>query len=220
MLILRIALLAASVLGVGYKSGKRILADRVQQEKSNAIEEAAIIARERLDHQVANYVQRNLRLLMINTLIKVIIVASLFILYELRIITVSIFTLSVSLILGIFLLRDIIKSWPQAVYILTSLRNHGWNPKRAISRTIAASVFDEALREIIKATSKTKTKVILSLAGTSQHDISLDIAQAVAKIAEETSYQQIKPRILIGLLRAFTITPFYSLTIFFIFKMI
>ena len=218
--IIRIALLAASVLGAGVTAGRRLLADNVEKQKATIIEEASALAREKLDLEVRRIVRTGLQSLLVNTLVKFILVASAFIIYELGWISAQQFVLSASIMLGLFLIRDAVRLWPSAKLIVSQLHENGWRPKEAISQYVSASVFEQALEEVSEQTGKGSTRLYLQIAGKSPSQVSVEIAAAIANIAHETSYQQIRPRVAMAMLRAFVIIALYSAILFVIFNLV
>lgn len=197
-----------------------MLAENVEKQKASTIEEASAIAREKLEREVSAIVRTSLHSLLTNTLVKIILIAVLFILYEIGWITSSSFAIAAGVFLGLFMIRDIIRGWPVTVNIFNQLRTHGWHPKEALAHYVSASVFDQALNEVSEATAKPKTKMLLQLAGTSQREVSIEIAAAVANIAHETSFEQIRPRIIMAAIRAVTIISLYSAIVFLIFRLV
>lgn len=197
-----------------------MLAENVEKQKTDAIEQAIAISREKLDREVKTIVRSNLEQLLKNALIKFILIALIFIAYEFGWIAAEQFAIMAGVMLGLFLVRDLIKIWPTASFIFAHLREHGWHPREAISHYVSATVFDQALTEIAEETAKPKTKFWLKLAGTSHQEVTLEIATAVAVIAHDTGYEQIKPRIIIAGVRAATIMALYSGILFVIFQLV
>ncbi len=212
--------MAASVLGAGFKTGKKLLVQSVEEQKSSAIEQARLLAHETLDREVDEFVQKSLRHLLKHTLIKIIAFASLFVIYELGWISSRYFIIGSGILIGIFLIRDIIKIAPAVKKMALHLHQNGWHPRKAVTHYVSASVFDQALQEISMQTSNTKTKIWLHLAGTTPHQLSVEIAKAVAEITSETSYEQIKPRIIMGAIKAGIIILTYSVIIYTLFRFV
>ncbi len=212
--------IAASLFGAGITAGKKALAENIEKQKISTIEAATALASEKLDREVTTMVRKGLEQLLNQTLIKFILIASLFILYQFSWLTGREFAIIASILLTLFLIRDIVKFWPTGRIMIKSLHENNWHPKQAISHYISASVFDQALLEVTKATQKPKTKIMLHLAGTSQKELSLEIAATVANIAHETSFEQIRPRLYMATLRAITIMAVYSAILFVIFRLI
>jgi hypothetical protein len=48
--------------------------------------------------------------------------------------------------LAVFMIRDLWINYPAIRLTLTELHRHGWHPKRALTETIAARVFEEVLQ--------------------------------------------------------------------------
>ncbi len=217
---MRIAVLAASLLGAGLTAGRRYLADRVETQKSTTIEQATDIAMEKLDREVSSILRRNIRQLITNLLIKFGLVAGFFLLYKGGAITAPIFAIIAAVLLVLFLVRDLWMGWPVAQLVLAELREHRWRPKTALTHYVSAAVFDQALNEIMQQTAKPRNRFLLQLAGTSHHKISVEIAEAVAEIARDTGWEKIRPRLAVGFLRAATAMALYSGIMFTIFRLV
>lgn len=178
------------------------------------------MALERLDREVEDFVARNLRQLLINVLVKFILIATAFIFFELGWISAPLFAIIAGCLLGLFLIRDIWRIAPPARAAFTHLRTNGWKPKTAITNYVSTMVFDQALQEVTLQTADRKTKTILRLAGTSHDEISLEIAQAVAHIARDVSFDKIRPRIAMAIVRAAVIMALYSAIMVLIFSLV
>lgn len=217
---MRIALIAASLLGIGVSAGRKLLAENIATRKTSAIEQASALARERLDREVASLVRTSLQHLLTNVLVKFILIASLFITHKLGWIDGRQFAMTAAILLGVFLIRDSVRLWPSTHAVVRHLHRHGWRPREAVSHYVSARVFDTALAEIAEQNTPPRTKFLLRLAGTSHDQVSLEIAAAIATIAHETGYGQIRPRIIIACTHGAAILALYSAIVFAIFRLI
>lgn len=197
-----------------------MLVERIEDQKVSAIEQATSIAMDRLDREVEAFVGRSLRHLLINVLVKFILIALAFIIFELGWISATGFAIIAGILLGIFLIRDGYRLWPAATFVFKELRAHGWRLRQAVAQYISSLMFDQALQEVALQTADRKTRILLRVAGTSHNEVSLEIAQAVAEIAQEMSYDKVRPRIIMGVIRSGVIMGLYSATIFMIFQMV
>ncbi|MEL6788979.1 MAG: hypothetical protein AAGL18_07125 [Pseudomonadota bacterium] len=217
---IRIALLAASLIGAGYSAGRKMLAEKVEAQKSSIIEEASAMALDRLDREVAALVTRNLRDLLVNVVVKLGLVGLAFAAFQAALITAPVFAALAGCLLGLFLIRDVWRLGPAVRAGVRHLRMSGWQPRKAVTNYVSGLVFDQALQEISLQSADRKTRAMLRLAGTSHNKITVEIAEAVADIASAVSFDKIKPRVIIAALRAGVILALYSTILFSIFRAI
>ncbi|MEM1191955.1 MAG: hypothetical protein AAGH42_01025 [Pseudomonadota bacterium] len=217
---IRIALLAASLIGAGYSAGRKMLAEKVEAQKSSIIEEASAMALDRLDREVAALVTRNLRDLLVNVVVKLSLVGLAFAAFQAALITAPVFAALAGCLLGLFLIRDVWRLAPAVRAGVRHLRMSGWQPRKAVTNYVSGLVFDQALQEISLQSADRKTRAMLRLAGTSHNKITVEIAEAVADIASAVSFDKIKPRVIIAALRAGVILALYSAILFSIFRAI
>ncbi|MEL6113031.1 MAG: hypothetical protein AAFR20_09510 [Pseudomonadota bacterium] len=215
---IRIALLAASLIGAGYSAGRKMLAEKVEAQKTSIIDDASAMALERLDREVDALVARNLRDLLINVVVKLVLVGAAFAAFRTGLITAPVFAALAGSLLGLFLIRDVWRLAPAVRAGLRHLRMSGWQPRKAVTNYVSGLVFDQALQEIALQSADRKTKAMLRLAGTSHDKITVEIAEAVAEIASAVSFDKIKPRVIIAALRAAVILALYSAILFSIFR--
>jgi len=126
----------------------------------------------------------------------------------------GVFTGITVFLLAAFLLRDAIVVFPTAKLSLTKLREHGWRPKKAVGETVAALVFKQVLEEAETIETGRTTRIILSLAGHKMDDVTREIAQEVADIARDTSWNDLRPFILASVGKFITLSALYSVFVF------
>ena len=115
--------------------------------------------------------------------------------------------------LALFMARDLWVNYPAIRLTLTELHRHGWHPKRALTETIAARVFEEVLAEA-KALPQSRTgAVMLMLAGEDRSRMHHEVATAVADIARETSWDDIRPFVVSAAIRIGTLALLYSASV-------
>ncbi len=209
---LRYALIAISALTTGYTVGRRAIAKEVDKRKQNAIAQAAETARRDITQNASAYLSEALREYAIITSIKAGLLASFWLAWKTAIMPANVFSIAIALLLVAFILRDAISIWPTARMALMELRAHGWQPKRALSEIIAARVFEKVMVQAEEAAGKAtwRDKLMLSLSGQKKEALSVEIAGAVAHIARQTSWEDLRPFIISAGLRAVGLAVLYS----------
>lgn len=208
---LRAALLAVSA----FTAGREMLKVEVDKRKNSAIEAAIEEARERLDSSTDEVIAKMMRSFLIGLAIKSAILAVLYGAHFAGLLTDIWFVGLATVALALYLARDIYRALPWARPALEHIRMHGWRPKKALTEFIAASVFDETLAGAEAQISENNTnKFLLFLSGNKAEDLSTEVAGAVAHVARETSWDQIKPRVYVALAQFAVVSLLYSAYVF------
>ena len=208
---LRAALLAVSA----FTAGREMLKGEIDRRKETAIEAAVAEARERLDSSTDEIIAKMMRSFLIGLAIKAGILAALYGAHMGNLITDTWFFWLATLALTAYLARDIYRALPWARPALAHIRAHGWHPKRALTEFISATVFEETLEKAEQQLSeKNSNKVWLLISGHNAEDISTEVAGAVAHVARETSWDQIKPRVYVALAQFAIMSALYSAYVF------
>lgn len=208
---LRAALIAVSA----FTAGRELLKGEIDKRKETAIEAAVQEARERLDTSTEEVIARMMRSFLIGLALKAGILATLYAAHIGNFLPDIWFFWLATIALTLYLARDIYRALPWAKPALQHVRAHGWKPKRALTEFIAASVFDETLANAEEQISeKTSNKLLLFVAGHKADELSTEVAGAVAHVARETSWDQIKPRVYVALAQFGVMSLLYSAYVF------
>lgn len=208
---LRAALIAVSA----FTAGREMLKGEVDKRKQSAIEAAIEEARARLDSSTDEMIAGMMRSFLIGLGIKAGILAALYAAHFAGLINNTWFFWLASIALTLYLARDIYRALPWARPALEHIRAHGWKPKRALTEFIAASVFDETLASAeAQISEKNSNRFLLFLSGHSAEDLSTEVAGAVAHVARETSWEQIRPRVYVALAQFGVMSALYSTYVF------
>ena len=208
---LRAALLAVSAI----TAGRELLKGEVDRRKESAIEKAIEQTRERLNASADEIIARMMRSFLIGLAIKSGILAALYGAHMLGWSNDTVFFWTATIALTMYLARDIYRALPWARPALEHIRAHGWHPKRAITEFIAAQVFDETLASAeTQLSEKSSNKWWLMLSGHNAEELSAEVAGAVAHVARETSWDQIRPRVYVALAQFAVMSLLYSVYVF------
>lgn len=208
---LRAALLAVSAI----TAGRELLKGEVDKRKQTAIEAAVEATRERLDASTDDIIARMMRSFLIGLAIKAGILAALYGAHILGWLSNAWFFWTATIALTIYLARDIYRALPWARPALEHIRMNGWHPKRALTEFIAAHVFEETLASAeAQLSEKQSNKWWLMLSGHDAEQLSTEVAGAVAEVARETSWDQIRPRVYVALAQFGVMSLLYSAYVF------
>lgn len=206
--------LIASAVGAGLAFGRRYLEKGVSSQKNQAIEAAAIVTRRRIKRHADDFLKRSFRAFAIATGIKLTLLIALWGLAHYGALERQHFVLSVSVVLGLFLIRDIWVSWPFVRLGLTELARYGWRPKLALSEVVAGHVFQQVLTEAQAAPATRTSKIMLMLAGQSREGLEQDIASSVAAIARNTTWSDLRPFLISAGIKTGALMALYSVSVF------
>jgi hypothetical protein len=159
------------------------------------------------------FVARSFRTFAIATGIKLAILCWLWGLHHFAGMPRPVFATLTVITLAIFMMRDMWVNYPAVKLTLTELHRHGWHPKRALTETIAARVFEEVLAEAGNQKQTRTGAIMLMLAGEDRSRMHHDVAKAVADIARETSWDDIRPHIISAMIRIGTLALIYSASV-------
>lgn len=208
--VLRAALLAISAVTTGVTLGRRLLKGQVDKQKRSMIEEAGQQARERMRSEAHSYVVRHLTQFSLVLLIKAALLSALVIANHFGAFTPLQHTALLFSLIGLFLLRDAIVTWPVAKFVVSELMKHGWKPRYTIGEIVAARVFDEVLAEAAEQPQSWRSDLLLALSGHKRDEVVQDIAEEVSAIARETSWETLKPYILTGTVMTLALMLLYG----------
>lgn len=210
---MRVPLMILSALGAGLVAGRKLLGKEISGRKSKAIEAAAQEARHRIRADTMMFVSRNFRRFAIATGIKLAILFWLWGLHHFAGMPQPIFATITVITLAMFMVRDLWINYPAIRLTLTELRRHGWHPRRAITETVAARVFEEVLAEAGNQKQTRTGTIMLMLAGEDRSQMHHDVAMAVADVARSTTWDDIRPFIISAVVRIGTLALIYSASV-------
>lgn len=213
---MRSLLLIASAVGAGLAFGRKYLERGVSAQKDRTIQSAAAETRRRIKRHADDFLRKSFRSFAISTGIKLLILGVLWGLAHGGVMVRPHFVWSVTGVLALFLVRDIWVTWPFVRLGMTELARHGWHPKRALGEVIAGHVFQQVLAEAQSVPSTRSSKVLLMLAGQSREGFEHDIATAVATIARDASWTDLRPFLVSAGIKTSALMLIYSASVFLI----
>lgn len=210
---MRSAFLLISALTAGLSYGRKYLSEQVDERKNSAIQDAAVDARRRIRDQADVFVRNSFYTFAKTISVKAAIIVLIWALWWGGGIDDTGLTIFMSVALSLFVIRDIFVSWPTAQMVFLELRQHGWQPRRAIGEVIAAHVFEQVLVEANALPQSQGNRFIIWLAGRDSSSLHEEIADAVASVAKDQSWSDLKPYVLTAAERIGALAGIYSLLV-------
>ncbi|WP_084418406.1 hypothetical protein [Henriciella litoralis] len=211
---LRAAFLVVSALTTGVSLGRKAITTAVNRKKKKIIHQAALDARERIRGHAEEYLRQSITTFVKSVFIKALLLIGAWLGYRLGLYSHSVFSAVIVVLIAVFLLRDAIVTFPTARLVLSKLREYSWRPRKAIGETVAALVFKQVLEEAEAIETGRTTRIILSLAGHKMDDVTREIAEEVANIARDTSWQDLRPFMLAAAGKFVTLSVLYSVFVY------
>lgn len=193
----RLLILAATaVIGSGVIMGRRTVNTKIEQRLPAEIETARAAAIAELDKRTRDVIYEKLSVFGVNLCIKAGAVAFPYWLFLEGHLTKTGLNIVVIVLIVAFMIRDVMKTLPFAIPALRLVRRHKWSLRRALTEFVAGIAFEKTYAEAMIAMETGPNRVWLALSKYSAHNVSTQVAEAVAEIARTTSYDRIKPRVI------------------------
>ncbi|OLF77668.1 hypothetical protein AWH62_03060 [Maricaulis sp. W15] len=198
MSVFRIASLVVTAVSGGVFIGRKLLADQVRKKKKALVEQAGQEVRERMTSQARDFVIDHLSRFCLVSFVKAALLLIVVALGASGLLADWLHASLVFVLLGLFIVRDIIVSWPVLRFSVRELHKNRWRPRLTLAEVVAASTFDQVLAESAQQPRLWHDDLLLALAGESRDGMVEEIAREVARIASETSWPTLKPYFLTG----------------------
>ncbi|MGB3627743.1 MAG: hypothetical protein WA989_18095 [Henriciella sp.] len=211
---LRTAFLVISALTTGVSLGRKAIDTAVERKKQSIIDQAAKDARERIRHHAELYLRNSITQFVQAVFIKTLLLVGAWIAYRTGLVPHTVLSLIVGALLLVFVIRDFIVFFPTGRMIASELHTHGWHPKRAVSETVAALVFEQVLTEAGEIKTGRVTQIMLALSGHKMDNLTQEVAGKVSAIAKETSWQDLRPFMLAAAGKFVVLSALYSTFVF------
>jgi hypothetical protein len=197
-MLLRLLIIAATAVGGSVLLGRRAVTKTIQDRLPAEIDAVRTAAIAELDKHMSDVIRERLSAFGVNLCIKAGAIAFPYWLYlESHLTKTGLNIVVVALIIG-FMVRDAVKTLPFVIPALILVRTHNWNPPRALTEFVAGVTFEKTYAEAIIAVETGPNRMWLALSNYSAHNLSTEVAEAVAEVTRATSYDRIKPRIILG----------------------
>ena len=206
----RAALTLVSALTGGVALGRQLLGKEVDKQKHKAIQAAAIEARTRIRDHAETYLSASTATFARVTAIKAVLLLALWLAHFAGLLPDRAFYALILGLLAAYMVRDILVTWPVARLALREIRNHGLRPKRALSEVVAAQVFEQVLAEAAAREDTRITRVIMRLAGANKDALSLEVAEAVADVARQNTWRDLRPFVLAWAVKFVLLSALYG----------
>lgn len=172
---------------------RKALGREVDRRADKAIEDAVVEARNEIREQAHLFFSRGFIRFFWTILVKAaafLLVASMFMMGW---VADHWSAIALAILFVIFTSYDAWRVFPSARFVLRELKKYGWRPKKILSETISAQVFETVLERAQEQEVKQSESVLLLLAGRKRDEMVEKLARAVAKVASQTSWNDIKP---------------------------
>ena len=176
---------------------RKAVGREVDKRTEKAIEEAATEARTEIRARAHKFFTTGFLRFFWTSLIKgalILIVATLFFL---ELVAHHWSAIGLGALFVVFTTYDAIRAFPTIGFLFREFRKHGWRPKKILAETISAQVFETVMDRAQKTDIKRSESIMLMIAGKKRDDIVERMAKAVAEIAADTSWDDIRP-LLVG----------------------
>ena len=195
-LLIRVGLALGAVVGAAVL-GRKAIDKTIERRMSAATEEAVRLAEEELDRSVQSVMHERIGVFLRTMAWKFLLLGLVCAGYGLGLLTPSGLRFGVvALGLG-YLAYDLTSALPKVLPALRYARSHRFSPRTMVTNAVAASAFDRAYETAARKLGEKDGKRWIALSSFNPHDLSNEIAEAVAEVARGVSYDQVKPRALL-----------------------
>lgn len=205
----RLLIIAAAAVGGGVLLGRKAITKKIKDRLPAEIEIARAAAIAELDKRTGDVIRERLSVFAVNLCLKAGAIAFPYWLFlEGHLTKPGLNIVVITLIAG-FMIRDAVKSLPFVMPALKLARMHSWNPRRALTEFVAGVAFEKTYAEAMIAVETGPNRLWLALSNYSAHNLSTEVAEAVAQVARTTSYDRVKPRVILGVTLAIVMMALY-----------
>ena len=127
---LRAALLVVSALTTGVTVGRKAISGAINKKKKSIIEQAAKDARHRIRGHAEEYLRESIATFVTTVFVKAMMLMAAWLGYRLDLYNHTIFSIAVIVLIVIFLIRDVIVTFPSARFFGGSAGGALWPPRR------------------------------------------------------------------------------------------
>ncbi|MEX6633389.1 hypothetical protein [Hyphococcus lacteus] len=208
-MIARILIMAATIGGAAIL-GRRAINRGIETQLPTEIETARAIALAEMNKEIGQVISERLFSFTLNLLIKAGLIGAVYLLYAHGHLTATGLKIVVGCLISVYLVRDAMVTLPYITPAVQMIRMHKWNPKKALIELVAGIAFERAYAEAMIATESGPHRVWIALSKYNTHNISTDVAAAVADVARTTNFIHVKARALLAAILALILIAAYS----------
>ena len=202
-------LFTAAAIGAGALAGRNAINKNIEKRLPTEIETARELAVAELDKAIAVVLRERLVMFMTGLLVKAGLIGAVFLLYTNQLLTVEGLRIVISVLIIAFIIRDLIKILPFATPAIKIVRSHKWNARKAVIEFVAGVAFEKAYAETMVAMESGPNRHWVALSKYSKHNLSTQVAEAVAGVARTTTFARAKGRIMLTTIFATTMLAVY-----------
>lgn len=210
-MITRILLVAVTAaIGGGLALSRKTINRQIEQKIPTAIETAQALAIAELDKQTKQIMVERLSAFAFSLCIKAGLIGGAYLLYDAGHLTAQGLHILIGFLIGLFLLRDALKTLPFFAPALKLIRQHSWNPRKALTEFVAGVAFERAYAESMVAVETGPSRFWMGFSNYTAHSISTEVGEAVREVARSVTYDLVKWRILISVILAALMSGAYA----------
>ncbi|MEM8771306.1 MAG: hypothetical protein AAGD92_06630 [Pseudomonadota bacterium] len=202
-------LLAAAALGAGALAGRRAINKAIENRLPAEIETARELAMIELDKTINVVLRERLFAFSLGLVTKAGLIGAAYLLYSYGFLTAVGLKVVIPFLIAVFVFRDLFNILPFAAPALKIVRRHKWNARKAIVEFVAGVAFERAYAETMVTMESGPGRHWVALSRYSKHNLSTQVAEAVADVARSTSFDRAKGRIFLSAIFAAIIFSVY-----------
>lgn len=198
---IRVVLLAVSAIGGVVALGRRLADRSIENRLDTELEAARKLAMAELDREIDAVVRHHLAAYASSLLTKAGLVGGAYLLFAAGFISSIFFKAGVSVLILCFIAYDIARASRHAPLAAKLFREYGFDGRKAIKEYVAGVAFQRVYAEARTRLGTGPAKRVIAVSSFSAHELSEDVANTVAHVAHETSYDKIRARVMLALFK-------------------
>ncbi|WP_256618230.1 hypothetical protein [Parvularcula maris] len=194
--LIRAGLVASGLVGAAVL-GRKAIDNQIKRKMSDATVEAVRLAEEELDRSVQSVMRERITQFLRTTAVKFLLLGIVVAFFAVDFLSLA--GLRVAVVgLGVsYIAFDLKQSLPQILPAVQYARKHRFRTRSMVTDAVAAAAFEKAYEQAQERLSGQKGQHWITLSSYNHHDLSSEIAEAVAEVARHASYDKVKPRALL-----------------------
>lgn len=199
---LRAIIVAISAIGGAISVGRKFADKSLEKRIGAEVDAAKDRAIAELDREIDLRVDGHLRRYGLTLLIKAGLVAVVYLFHASGVLTGAHFRWAIGGLIFLFIVYDLFRMLPQFPIWLSLVRDYGFNLKEAVKDYVATVAFERAYHETNKELNASRrAQALIAVSTYSARRVSDEVATAVAEVVAGVSFDRLKPRVMLGLLK-------------------